>query len=211
MASGATWSPKILFLRGWSPFGSSTKAREAKGNATSQFDLLPPCACNRHIGYRIRSDIRDIEAALTRTIQNNSITAHVKGIGIPMEQPAQRKQESGQYEQAFEQLRHEGEGNDTETCARILRISMDSLPRACRPAPFLCVRGGEKEGGPTFFGRASACRGRRRHEQTTRWRSWEIRPSALRRPDIAAKHPWGWWGGCTWSPWREIIRARRRG
>lgn len=116
---GPGWQPRLLYIRGWSPYGSAantrigreevelldTKVRAALGDAAAALDLLPPFAANHQLQYRVRgADIFEVKRGLVEALRRHDVQARGCSLRVVLEQSADRKRDYGLYARARDRL-----------------------------------------------------------------------------------------------------------
>lgn len=132
------WMPSMLFVRGWSPYGSAPstkvsreeinlldeKLRAAVGPLSKHYDLVPPYAANHQLAYRVKNiNIYDAKTALSTAIDSDRIEVHGQTLKVGLEQSVERKRNYAQFQSAIKQLHSDpGYADHIVECGRSLKL-----------------------------------------------------------------------------------------
>lgn len=113
------WNPRLLYIRGWSPFGSpssskisaseadllDSKIKLATGALYDDMSYLTPHAANHQITHRILdADVHELRRALAQAFEKHGLSVHGKKIRIVLEHSPERRRDYSQYMDAESQL-----------------------------------------------------------------------------------------------------------
>lgn len=135
------WSPRMLYLRGWAPYGCPTshnisreeaaaldlKVRKALGPVADQLESLPPYVCNHQISFRIVDDAilgaHEVKRKLSEAVAGAQISVRGHEVRVVAEQSPQRRHEYTLFAAALEELKGEPElAGRWEADGRSLRV-----------------------------------------------------------------------------------------